>query len=513
MKVFAVITFLPVFLQAQNVGIGTENPAARLQVNHNSTTGYGLQILDSSAVFAGSVRFRNINRTASMHMTGYSADNLHTNQYLDIASDSAFVATFRGDGRVGIRNNNPLYSLDITGDVNFTGALRINGNAGTNGQVLFSTGGGAVSWKNPLPGGSVIFSGTENDPDFISAGYTMMGKSEMYNYKAYAGENSGTWTQNTLTANAPLGRFGHVAVWTGTEMIIWGGTNQDGSNGYPTSADFTAIFKYNPATNNWTRITSFNGTPPSNTRKNATAVWTGTEMIIWGGEYHNGSSVFTYDNGYRYNPTTNTWTLLTGTGTAPGARSGHSAVWTGTEMLVWGGSSAIGAKYHNATDTWTAMPIGPSFVTGQCAAWTGTEMIIWGGIGIGSNGLRGKFNPVTNSWSFPSTPANSYASNIQGSSAVWTGSLMLMWGDYATGGTYNPATHSCTAIGNTPGPLHTLDNTAVWTGTQMIVFGGKHTYLPWAEGNAENTLWRFQFTGTSKSYNGYGVFPVYIYEK
>ena len=31
-----------------------------------------------------------------------------------------------------------------------------------------------------------------------------------------------TWTA-TSTANAPSGRDGHTAVWTGSEMIVWGG--------------------------------------------------------------------------------------------------------------------------------------------------------------------------------------------------------------------------------------------------------------------------------------------------
>jgi hypothetical protein len=40
-------------------------------------------------------------------------------------------------------------------------------------------------------------------------------------------------------------------------------------------------------------------------------------------------------------PTTNTWTATT-TGNAPTARVGHTAVWTGSEMIVWGGFSVLG---------------------------------------------------------------------------------------------------------------------------------------------------------------------------
>ena len=64
-----------------------------------------------------------------------------------------------------------------------------------------------------------------------------------------------------------------------------------------------------------------------------TAVWTGSEMIIWGG--YNGAYLNT---GGRYNPGTNSWTA-TSTTNAPRAES-HTAVWTGNEMIVWGGTMA-----------------------------------------------------------------------------------------------------------------------------------------------------------------------------
>ena len=80
----------------------------------------------------------------------------------------------------------------------------------------------------------------------------------------------------------------------------------------------------------WTATSTTNA--PS-ARAGHTAVWTGSEMIVWGG----GASGPTYLNtGGRYNPSTDSWTA-TSTTNAPGARSGHTAVWTGSEMIVWGG--------------------------------------------------------------------------------------------------------------------------------------------------------------------------------
>src|SRR5205814_979039 len=64
-----------------------------------------------------------------------------------------------------------------------------------------------------------------------------------------------------------------------------------------------------------------------------TAIRTGSEMIVWGG--FNGSNVF--NTGGRYNPGTDSWTA-TSTTNAPADRERHTAVWTGTEMIVWGGT-------------------------------------------------------------------------------------------------------------------------------------------------------------------------------
>src|SRR5690349_7045401 len=55
-----------------------------------------------------------------------------------------------------------------------------------------------------------------------------------------------------------------------------------------------------------------------------TAVWSGSEMIVWGGQVAG-----SYNDGGRYNPTTNSWALTT-TNNAPAGRTGHTAVWAST---------------------------------------------------------------------------------------------------------------------------------------------------------------------------------------
>lgn len=55
------------------------------------------------------------------------------------------------NGNVGIGNNTPAHKLVVNGDFNLTGSLRANGNAGTNGQVLTSTGTGTAWASVGLP--------------------------------------------------------------------------------------------------------------------------------------------------------------------------------------------------------------------------------------------------------------------------------------------------------------------------------------------------------------------------
>jgi hypothetical protein len=65
-----------------------------------------------------------------------------------------------------------------------------------------------------------------------------------------------------------------------------------------------------------------------------TAIWTGNEMIVWGGSLEDGSLT---NIGGCYDPVSDTWSPTTLVG-APQPRGRHEAVWTGEEMIIWGGS-------------------------------------------------------------------------------------------------------------------------------------------------------------------------------
>ena len=181
------------------------------------------------------------------------------------------------------------------------------------------------------------------------------------------------------TSGAPSARLEHTAIWTGTEMIIWGGRDQTGTA--------NTGGRYDPATDTWTPVTTTNA--PSG-RSYHTAVWTGTRMIVWGGQESKGSGLTGLTNtGGIYDPLSDTW-QPTSTSDAPTGRENYRAIWTGTEMVVWGGYDIVntnlvalntGGRYDPLTDNWraTSTSDAPSGRYSFSAVWSGTNVLIWGG--------------------------------------------------------------------------------------------------------------------------------------
>jgi N-acetylneuraminic acid mutarotase len=278
-----------------------------------------------------------------------------------------------------------------------------------------------------------------------------------------AGACVGGWTP-TSEAACPEARQRHTAVWTGSRMVVWGGSDMFANNRLNSGG------RYDPVTDSWS-ATAVTGAPSP--REHHTAVWTNAEMIVWGG-----SPGGNEDNGARYEPTTNTWSAMSNTN---GPRSYfHTAVWTGSQMLVWGGGGGQGGRYTPATDTWATIATSgePSARRDHSAVWTGTEMIVWGGQNDGGSArvnTGGRYNPATDTWVNVSTFG---APSARGAHrAVWTGSRMIVWGGvgqafWDDGGLYDPVSDTWTALPAVGAPEARHTFSAVWTGAEMIVWGG-----------------------------------------
>ena len=290
---------------------------------------------------------------------------------------------------------------------------------------------------------------------------------------------------------APSSRTGHVMVWTGKEVIVWGGFG--GLWGNNTNRDDGA--RYNPKTDSWKPVT-LRHAPAA--RFDLTAVWTGREMLVWGGyqdaqsRYQGAHSDAHLNSGGRYDPARDTWNPITTKG-APSRRSFNSVVWTGKEMIVWGGSDAKkvlsdGGRYNPATDSWKPISTdgAPSARAGHVAVWTTEEMLVWGGSARDPaapsdyyvNGAR--YNPETDTWK-PMSAVGAPKGRLL-TAAAWTRREMVVWGGVndaqgnggrfvGTGGRYNPATDTWTEIALTGAPSPRLTR-GVWTGEGLLTFGG-----------------------------------------
>lgn len=297
-------------------------------------------------------------------------------------------------------------------------------------------------------------------------------------------------------------RSGASIVSSGKEVIVWGGTS-----GRWKPADTSGI--YNLKRHEWRPINK-EGEPAA--RMKHTGIWADDLMIIWGGEeIENGGS---YSSGERYIPsaTGGSW-LPMAIKNAPLGRSEHSSVWTGNELIVFGGRSsshgllADGGRYDPKTDSWQAIPKTPAGPTSRhyhSAIWTGTNsdsalsnlMIIWGGVtpAAGRNEFDNKgwiYNNRTHLWKKMSSLHAPSARTAH--SATWTGKYMLIWGGMSEdkfanltvlndGALYDPAKDEWLPIPTEGAPEARANAAAVWTGKTLLIYGGTNFNGPIQKG-------------------------------
>ena len=282
----------------------------------------------------------------------------------------------------------------------------------------------------------------------------------------------GLWSQAATVAGSPNARAGHSAVWTGTTMIVWGGDDPNAPARF--KADGAA---FDPKTNTWSALNA--GGVPLSHRSQHSAVWSGSEVIVWGG--FNGTFL---GNGAKYNPQSGASSSIASSHLS--ARGGHSAVWTGTEMIVWGGSISAfvgardGAIYNPATNQWRYMSsVGaPSARTGHAVLWTGKKMIVWGGANpAGPVFLNdgGVYDPATDTWSPLAQTSAPIARDYP--TAVQVDSKLVIMGGFSGAylndvAVFDPATGVWTAEAPLTKPEARYAHSAIWTGAEMIVFGG-----------------------------------------
>lgn len=237
---------------------------------------------------------------------------------------------------------------------------------------------------------------------------------------------------------------------------------------------------------------------PIVSRIDEAAVWTGHQLVIWGGagRYDN----VTYGDGAAYDPTTRQWRMLPASPLGP--RWGVAAVWTGKDVFVWGGTGSgtgwtgptlrDGALYDPTAHRWTLVPPAPIPARkGATAIWTGHEVVIFGGRGTGNVGWLSAqrtdgaaYDPTTGRWQrLPPLPEVDGEQGVMADQIAWNGQAVVATAVAAQHAPSMPLDgYRPTALSArwTPGALrwHLLPSppslakafsmTAVWTGTRFV---------------------------------------------
>ena len=174
-----------------------------------------------------------------------------------------------------------------------------------------------------------------------------------------------TWRKIALP---PVGgQQSPVGAWTGKELVIFPGRDPEGKA--------VGGAAYDPAKDKWRAL----GSKPE-PALGASAFWDERDVLVVGGSRAHGLAT----NGLIYDPETNRSRRLA----QSSGRIGAAIVWTGRRLLVWGGKTFPGAtvalrhglSYEPIGNRWSPLPQSPlPGRVGPTAVWTGRELIVWGG--------------------------------------------------------------------------------------------------------------------------------------
>ncbi len=178
------------------------------------------------------------------------------------------------------------------------------------------------------------------------------------------------------------------------------------------SSGAASLTAYDPSTNQWRRL-------PDSPTRHGIVVWTGRELIGWGG----GCCGDVSDDGSAYNPVTNTWRKI-----APAPVSGQQSpvgAWTGRELVIFNGHGPEGARvggaaYNPRTDSWRRIPSERGLSALAIAVYDGNEIHVLGA----RRGAVLSFNPSNNRWR--TLPRTGLAAD--GLVAAWTGNRLIASG-------------------------------------------------------------------------------------
>lgn len=347
--IFSILIFT--FSNAQNIGIGTNAPVQKLDVNG------AIKIGNSTNNQAGSIRYNSGNIEVG-NGTSWNALVALPSKAI-ISSQAADTAAIKTAGFSVLRQMDLWDTASIIIPTNYSGAW----------SVGFPISGTPPFLTAPSSGGGVVY-----DKEFIyfaSDGY-------VYDYSIA----SQTWTR--LPGLCPLTtRFNCGVTLVGSYLYITGGWKYSGGEIF-----YSDCAKYNLTTNTWSAMASI---PVTNAYHATAAI--GTDIYLL-----NGFSNNNYNDPpklYRYNTLTNTWSANIAASETPffDLYEGGMVAWN--NKLIWQNALKIWA-YDPVANTNTDMNPTTSPATlesGYKITLSGNKIYLAGKI-IDTTGIDPSFNTV-----------------------------------------------------------------------------------------------------------------------
>lgn len=239
------------------------------------------------------------------------------------------------------------------------------------------------------------------------------------------GQCASGWSAMSLPPSSFVAREKAAYVAFGTRVFVFGGADASGN-----SLGDAAI--YDPTTNQWNPV-SIDANAPS-PRRLATAVWTGSVIVVYGGQADDASAG--YFDAAAYDPAADSWTTL---GNASTGRVAPIGAASATEVVMWGGWGAASALVSGLdrmgipSDNWqSGSTVGdPGALDSPAWAFTGQYLYLFGGRlnGTTKTNQAWSFSLASNSWSnLPAGGASSAPVARWGAFGVWDTTAFHVWG-------------------------------------------------------------------------------------
>ena len=195
---------------------------------------------------------------------------------------------------------------------------------------------------------------------------------------------------------------------------------------------------YDPQDDAWRTIPE----APLDTDHPALSIWTGEELILWGGGSPGEAANHT---GATYDPSTDSWRRIAD---APVELNAAAGAWSGRAMYVFGSNlngrniadvqGVVTARYDPRSDTWTELPTAPLSPQASAGGWVDGRLVVYD-----YNSDTAAFDPTTGRWErlpdAPFQPSECYPD------AVVSGPVMVAWycGELAI---FDPRTDTWTSV-------------------------------------------------------------------